>query len=75
MYTKTNQLFKGLFALLFVAAISFTSCNNEAEKTETTDSVTTPAPEPAAAAPDSTANDTDKMDSGGVKPVVTTRPK
>lgn len=74
MYSKTNQLLKGLFAVMFIVAISFTSCNNEGEKAETTDSVTTPAPEPAAAAPDSTAKDSG-MDSGDVKPVVPTQPK
>lgn len=74
MYSKTNQLLKGLFAVMFIVAISFTSCNNEGEKAETTDSVTTRAPEPAAAAPDSTAKDSG-MDSGDVKPVVPTQPK
>jgi|GEM_PF-2382467 hypothetical protein len=75
MYSKTKQLLKGLFAVLFVLAISFTSCNNEGEKAETKDSVTTPAPETTPAAPDSTAKDSGGMDSGGVKPVVPTQPK
>ncbi len=77
MHIKTNQLFKGLFALLFIVAVSFTSCNNEGEKAETKDSVTTPAPEPMPAAPDSTGKDTgkDTMDEGDVKPVVPTQPK
>ena len=77
MHIKTNQLFKGLFALLFIVAVSFTSCNNEGEKAETKDTVTTPAPEPMPAAPDSTGihSDTDHMDSGDVKPVVPTQPK
>lgn len=75
MHIKTNQLFKGLFALLFIVAVSFTSCNNEGEKAETTDTVTTPAPEPMPAAPDSTGKDSGGMDSGDVKPVVPTQPK
>lgn len=74
MHIKTNQLFKGLFALLFIVAVSFTSCNNEGEKAETKDTVTTPAPEPMPAAPDSTGKDSG-MDSGDVKPVVPTQPK
>ncbi len=75
MHIKTNQLFKGLLALLFFVAVSFTSCNNEGEKAETKDTVTTPAPEPMPAAPDSTGKDSGGMDSGDVKPVVPTQPK
>jgi hypothetical protein len=79
MYSKTKQLLKGLFAVLFVLAISFTSCNNEGEKAETKDSVTTEAP--AVTTPqvqDSSkvdSNKDDSMDEGGVKPVVPTQPK
>lgn len=75
MHIKTNQLFKGLFALLFIVAVSFTSCNNEGEKAETKDTVTTPAPEPMPSAPDSSGKDSGGMDSGDVKPVVPTQPK
>lgn len=79
MYSKTKQLLKGLSAVMFVLAISFTSCNSEGEKTETTDSVTTEAP--AVTTPqvqDSSkvdSNKDDSMDEGGVKPVVPTRPQ
>lgn len=77
MYIKTNQLFKSLLAVMLVASLAFTACNNEGEPAEPKDSTTAePAPvtEPAPAAPDSTAKDTG-MDSGDVKPVVPTQPK
>ncbi|RXK58886.1 hypothetical protein ESA94_15985 [Lacibacter luteus] len=75
MYIKTNQLIKSLFAVMFIVAISFTSCNNEGEKPESKDSVAAPVTEPTPAAPDSTAKDSGGMDSGEVKPVVPTQPK
>ncbi len=75
MHIKTNQLIKGLAAVLFVVAVSFTSCNNEGEPAEKKDSVTTVAPEPMPAAPDSNKTDSDGVDSGEVKPVVPTRPQ
>jgi hypothetical protein len=57
----TNKM-KKLFIVLAVASLGFVACNNEAEKTETTD--TTPAPvETPAATP---APDTMKKDTGAV---------
>jgi hypothetical protein len=54
----TNKM-KKLFIVLAVASLGFVACNNEAEKTESTDTpaVTTPevAPTPA---PDTTKKDT-----------------
>lgn len=51
---------KKLFIVLAVASLGFVACNNEAEKTETTD---TPAVETPAATP---APDTMKKDTGAV---------
>lgn len=51
---------KKLFIVLAVASLGFVACNNEAEKTETTD---TPAVEAPAATP---APDTMKKDTGAV---------
>jgi len=48
---------KKLFIVLAVASLGFVACNNEAEKTETTDTPAVTTPE-VAPAPDTTKKDT-----------------
>jgi hypothetical protein len=71
MYNKSIFKLRNFLAIIALVSITFMSCNNEGEKKEEQTVDTTPlapAPEPVV---DTTKKDTNKMDTGDVKPVPT----